>query len=329
MDAQMLRSEIIAAVLLAPALWAQSIGVVEGAVVNSVTRAGIGGVTVEVTRADGPWRTSATTDAAGRFRISGLAPGKYRAEFAHPEFTDPQPGQTEGMSFAIGPISEPARVRVELQPLSTLRGRLLDSDGRPMRGVRVSLQRLLRQGVYENPTDKEGRFEFVDVKPATYLLAAEPPEIDGERSVLARTYYPGVLDHRQAAPIAIPAGQELAGFEFRLVTSPVFRVRGKVVDSAGSPVAGAMVELHSEDPFASESQRFTLQDGSFEFPSVLPGSWRSVAVLYPAVPAVRQVKPAEDSRTSTEMNRPVQRGSAMVEVKHQDVDGVEIRISPE
>jgi protocatechuate 3,4-dioxygenase beta subunit len=286
-------------------------------------------VTVEVTRADGPWRTSATTDAAGRFRISGLAPGKYRAEFAHPEFTDPQPGQTEGMSFAIGPISEPARVRVELQPLSTLRGRLLDSDGRPMRGVRVSLQRLLRQGVYENPTDKEGRFEFVDVKPATYLLAAEPPEIDGERSVLARTYYPGVLDHRQAAPIAIPAGQELAGFEFRLVTSPVFRVRGKVVDSAGSPVAGAMVELHSEDPFASESQRFTLQDGSFEFPSVLPGSWRSVAVLYPAVPAVRQVKPAEDSRTSTEMNRPVQRGSAMVEVKHQDVDGVEIRISPE
>jgi protocatechuate 3,4-dioxygenase beta subunit len=329
MDAQKLRGEIVASILLAPALWAQSAGVVEGTVVNSVTHAGIDGVTVEVTRADGQWRTSTTTDSAGRFRIAGLAPGKFRAEFAHPKFTDLQPDQTEGASFAIGPTSEPASVRVELQPLSTLRGSLLDSDGRPMQGVRVSLQRLLRQDVYENPTDRDGRFEFVDVRPATYLLAAEPPEIEGERTVLARTYYPGVLDYRQAAPIAIPAGEELAGFEFRLVTSPVFRVDGKVVDSAGSPVAGAMVELHSEDPFASESQRFTLQDGSFEFPSVLPGSWRCVAMLYPAVPAVRRVQPAEDSRTSVEMNRPVKRGSATIDVKHDDVDGVEIRISPE
>ncbi len=329
MDIQKLRGEIVAAILLAPALWAQSTGVVEGTVVNTVTHAGIDGVTVEVTRADGQWRTSTSTDAAGRFRIAGLAPGKYKADFAHPEFTDLQPRQTDGVGFAIGQTSEPARVRVELQPLSTLRGRLLDSDGRPMPGVRVSLQRLLRQGVYENPTDREGRFEFVDVRPATYALAAEPPEIEGERTVLARTYYPGVLDHRQAAPIAIPAGQELAGFEFRLVKSPVFRVRGKVVDSAGRPVAGAMVEFHSEDPFASQSQHFTLQDGSFEFPSVLPGSWRCVAALYPAVPAVRRIQPAEDSRTSMEMNKPIQKGSETVEVKYQDVDGVEIRISPE
>lgn len=296
MDAQKLRGEVAAAAfcaafLFAPAVCAQSTGAVEGIVVNSVTHLGIAGAQVDITAEEGRKtpQSSGTTDASGAFRIAGLAPGKYRAEFQHAGYADPQSDGTAEVNFVVTSTSEPARIRAELMPRSTLRGRLLDREGHAVAGVQVSLLRLRYAGSYQVETDKEGRFAFENVRPTAYVVAAEPPQegqepkapagLGGERNAWVRTFYPGVPDARQAAPIVIPAGGELGGFEFRMAASPVFRIRGRVVDNAGKPVAKARLRLLPENPLDDIQYSETDKDAAFEFSSVRAGSWRCVAEL--------------------------------------------------
>jgi len=54
-------------------------GSVEGTVFNSVTGAGIGGASV-VLAGNKSGRYEATSDAAGHFKITGVAPGSYRPD---------------------------------------------------------------------------------------------------------------------------------------------------------------------------------------------------------------------------------------------------------
>jgi protocatechuate 3,4-dioxygenase beta subunit len=312
MVASMRHGEMTAAVLcalalLTPAVRGQGSGVIEGLVVNSVTQAGIGGAKVAITNdaRGGAQATThnatthnATTDNAGRFHVEGLAPGNYVAEVEHPHFADAQSDQTARVSFTVGASGEAARVRVDLIPRSSLRGKLVDSEGKPIPDVRVYLFRLRYSGSYDCMTDKEGRFEFEEVRPTAYVLAADPPVLnwapsgpDGERNTLARTYYPNTVDRRQAAPIVIAPGADLGGFDIRIAASPVFRIRGRVVDDAGNPVKVGLW-LVSEDRldtrgFVESSEA----DGSFEFPKIHPGSWRLTAEVKQAVKLSMKVVP--------------------------------------
>jgi len=312
---------------------AQNSGAVDGRVTDSVTRLGIGGVKVEVTAAEGLGQTvcTATTDPGGAFHVANLAPGKYTASFQREGFGDPQSDDDVELPFAVSGSGEPARVSVELTPRSTLHGRLLDGDGRPMPGIRMQLLRLHYLGVYATDTDAEGRFVFENVRPTAYTIAAKPadshdvrtpPAREGEPMRWVATYYPGVSDHLLAAPIVVPAGAELAGYEFRLAAAAAFRVRGTVVDEAGAPMARARVELKTDGQPGNEAVTVTGRDGRFEFPGVVAGWWHCTAET--------GGPPEPSSGPSVVLGGWVtrQRGFATLALGHQDVDGLEIRVSP-
>ena len=296
MDAPQLRDEVRPAgagllVLLLlwfllPALRAQSTGVVEGTVNNNVTRMGIAGAKVSLALEDGGASVSATSDAQGRFRVEGLAPGRYTATVEHNGFADPQSDELAKAKFTIGG-GDTAPVQVELMPRATLRGRLLDADGKPMPGIQVQLLRLRYPGSYQSTTNEKGEFTFANVRPTAYVVAADPrlgaagpkPSRGKERELhWMRTYYPGVMRRTEAAPIVIPAGSDIAGYEFRVQSAPGFRVAGKVVDEDGKPVVDAQVRLRSaEEDFDWPVTNKTGKDGAFEFDGVPAGSWRAVA----------------------------------------------------
>ena len=93
------------------------------------------------------------TDAAGRFRIAGLRPGTgllaVRFEAHAPAL----------LTVDVGPDTPP--VEVQLTDGEVLRGRVVDEEGRPIQGVRVSFNEwngadasLIR---YIDDTDGEGR----------------------------------------------------------------------------------------------------------------------------------------------------------------------------
>src|ERR1035437_9240306 len=73
--------------VFAPILAAQSGGIVEGTVVDSVAGKGIAGITVDLSAAGSKSvARSAITDAGGAFRMAGLPPGDYTASFTKPGF---------------------------------------------------------------------------------------------------------------------------------------------------------------------------------------------------------------------------------------------------
>lgn len=106
-----------------------------------------------------------TSDAAGRYRISGLAPGHYRLHAALSGFADAWAPLDLGTVAGPGPD---LRVGVG----ATVRGRLLHRDGAPWAGALLVLA--FPDG-YDSiaavQTDAAGRFQIAGVGAGTYVLA--------------------------------------------------------------------------------------------------------------------------------------------------------------
>jgi hypothetical protein len=279
-------------------------GAVEGSVINTATGAGIPGASVTLTAPRAP-RYEATSDSAGRFKIVGIAPGAYRASANKDGFAQPQVNLALSLNspLRIEASSDPVKLDFKLAPLVIVSGRVLDPDGKPLRGATVAL---IPNLLGDSTTDTEGRFQFEDVRPGAYAILAGPPETakpletkDGTRTAMARTYYPSVTDQTLAQSVAIGSGGP-SYFEIRLQTSLVQRIRGVVVGEDGKPMKNVELtllpnRLNSKDVvglslrsggrslfaigprylFVSSTEPNVISgaDGRFEFGAVPPGDW--------------------------------------------------------
>jgi len=329
---------------LAAFLVAQDSATVEGVVVNKVTGAGIGGATVRfmAPRAD---HYETITDETGVFRITGIKPGDYSASLeksgyfsVDTELFLPFPGGRP--KYHVNAGGNPLRVRLELNPPAVIRGRVLGADGNPAQaGVDLGRGRTAS-------TKPDGSFAFENVEPGRYTLLARPktPEPvakhEGSRTEVVPTYYPSAVEPTQAESIVVRAGAELNGYEIRLQSVPVYRVRGIVLNPDGKPAAKAVVELQPRAPGGnpgiflggtSSRETFSIrtgeiglpetedpfvtgEDGVFEFPSVPAGDWTLRAEGDPAWDPVRQTDVSSI-------------GNAAFSLGHGDPDDLKIQLA--
>ncbi len=308
----------------------------EGRAVNSITQAAIAGVEVRLWTKDAV-NYVATTDAAGAFRIDGMKSGRYSFRFEKTgyvvtEVADPR------QALRVGIAQEAIRLDVALTPFGALAGRVLDGEGKPAAKVEVEA------GAFKSAsTDDEGRFAFDNLAPGPYTLLAKPaakvsetrsPEED--RIEVLPTYFPSALDRAQAEVLNIQAGANLSGYDIRLRSAAVYRIRGVVLDEAGKPAEKAEVALTSRGERAGSLAKFSLfgvvqyvmqgfggfpeahavagKDGAFEFPAVRAGEWSVGAEL--------------EGEWDSVLRHPTLRdGSENVVVERQDIDHVEIRLA--
>ncbi|MBN9659291.1 MAG: carboxypeptidase regulatory-like domain-containing protein [Acidobacteria bacterium] len=287
--------------LLAQSPEAEQLCTVEGTVVDARTRAGIPGVQVtammswdrgEKTRSSG---MGGFTDSSGRFRLTKLKPGQYwlsseKADFA-PTHRRP----------VLLPVLEAGRelkgVRIELQPLATLSGRVVDENGDPVAGATVELTaragRLNRLSVASTggaaTSDDRGMFLIHRASPGRYLLSATHMESrnviyplrGGGVSGYVRTFLPGVSDPEQAQWLDVTPGSEQSGLVIQLRREPVYRVRGLAVDESGAPVPRFVVSVLTALGIVPLQNR-TFLNGQFEIEGLRPGEYwllaRSVAM---------------------------------------------------
>jgi hypothetical protein len=215
-------------------------------------------------------------------------------------------------------------------PQAKLSGRVVDSDGNPVPRVRVEIYGAHRRGSgVITITDDKGRFFSEYLQPGPYQLRARPvlagtwlqqrlkivsplPEKPPEEKQWAwvTTYFPNAINIEGADTITVREGDDLSGYEIRLRSAPVYRLRGVVSDAAGKPVGGAEVSLGSRVGWGvAEAHVIAGDEGRFEFPSVTSGRWHISAAL---------------GRKAA----PEWRGSGEVTMPDHDMEDVSVSIAP-
>ena len=222
---------------------------------------------------DGQDRTwSAWTDSLGRATLHGLPPG-VELEL-HLERGGEVLLHESGLALGSGELFELDR---RLGGGSTVRGVLPERDGTPAAGVEVWLARAGQPGsaryfrageraeiTASTTSGPSGRFRFSGVGPGDWWIGPAPVDdariaLDPDRAIAA-----------SARRITIE--DELDVHDLTLEVHRGLYVRGRVLDPAGDPVAGARVGSYGHGVWTR-----TEDGGSFRFGPLVPAEHRLFA----------------------------------------------------
>jgi protocatechuate 3,4-dioxygenase beta subunit len=185
-------------------------------------------------------RIFSTSDGRGLFRLSGLAPGRWRVEAR-------APGHAPAYVHFVVPAAE--ELRVELAGAASIEG-LVTRDGQPVPRAVVTVT-------------GSGEPVTVDSGPTGEFLAEVDP---GTHHAFARSGdETGTVGHA----IVVAAGTHARGIELRL--GPAARIGGWVRSATG-PVAGAAVTASPYNEGAL-AQAVTDPTGNYEIRGLAPGSY--------------------------------------------------------
>jgi hypothetical protein len=167
------------------------------------------------------------TGSDGRYGFDDISHGAYWLLVTHRSYL-PSCDGSGGRSRSRCHINVIADQRVDdaqvfLSRGAIIRGRLLDQQGRPIAGARLSTEFKgdFRGGVGAT-SGRDGRFEIPSVPPGTMVIRVDPA---GGWPMWHRTmYYPGVHRRADALPVTVDAGTAL-DIEIRARDTPVGTIR--------------------------------------------------------------------------------------------------------
>jgi protocatechuate 3,4-dioxygenase beta subunit len=245
-----------------------------------------------------------STDANGRYEITGLPPGRYSISATRNGFLSQQHGQRrpleQGRPLQLGDGQIVNGVDFMLPRVSVISGRVIDEAGEPMGGVTVYAMRPAyfqgrrtvvpaTGGSQTVRTDETGQYRIIGIAPGTYYVMAMLRETwatnEGgvERTFgYAATYYPGAGNVGGARPVAVGIGEEVGPIEIPLIPGRAAAVSGMALDSRGRPFVSARVEVLQEfrSPSAitafSTARDAVAADGTFTVKDVPPGEYKLV-----------------------------------------------------
>ncbi|GMV92522.1 MAG: hypothetical protein AMXMBFR82_23000 [Candidatus Hydrogenedentota bacterium] len=195
-----------------------------------------------------------TSDADGQFAIEGLETSNHlyvQAALRRTGRTRESREQYSQISAPAGPLTltrEGIRdLELVLHTSGSIQGQLVDEAGKPVPEINVSASP--KSCDLNHPswsrTDANGQFTIRDCAEFTYLILAFPPGTD-------------MISHDTAlAEITLEPGEQRTGL--KLTYQPYVDLKGRVVDAAGNPVAGARVHEVYQGQMAE-----TGSDGVFE-----------------------------------------------------------------
>ncbi len=240
---------------------------------------------------------SGSTDAAGRFAIAGIAPGKYRLAAEHNGFLITQygargPGKP-GTLLTLEPGQKSSELALRMTPHGVITGRVLDEEGEPVSNADVQLSRqqymqgrkqMVRAG--GGNTNDLGEYRIFGLAPGRYFLSATvrqnpiAPQVDDD---YVTTWFPRTTDSAAAGLIDVTPGIQLRNIDVTLARMHTVTIRGRVVNEARA-VAGTNLNamLTPRNGIASGATRGApvTPQGIFEFRNVAPGSYSVVAAAH-------------------------------------------------
>ncbi len=285
---------VLATSLLLPAQGQDKTFIVEGTVVDSLSKLPLANVAVAVryTRPPDGGRVMsvlnmqggvAVTGDDGRFRIEEPKQVPFRLFCELEGYVK----KTDSRVYELKPGESVKGAVIGLDAEAQIAGRITDEDsGNPLAGMVVAASRHSVLPAGSSTTDDGGRFVIRSLEPGEYKLRVSakerpqarptpnPPSKPGLAHQL--TWFPGVQDAQGALSIQVPAGAKLDGYDFRLRKQPVLPVRGIVeMEGSGDPI----VLLLSEERGTRQQNIGTLdKPGPFEVINLPAGSYRLLAI---------------------------------------------------
>ena len=195
------------------------------------------------------------TDSQGAFCFEALTAGNYRVEAKRARYIDVNYGEkrlgAKGQVLQVAGNQSLSLPAIKMAPQAVISGLLVDKDGDPVQGSRISLLQprwksgqLDTESVQETAADDQGRYRFARLSAGTYFLLATPArgsegpgpvatnflDQNGQafRQVEGSTYYQDSPSFQGATPIRLRAGQELSGLALTLSKTEARHVGGQV-----------------------------------------------------------------------------------------------------
>lgn len=203
----------------------------------------------------------AVTDKDGVYEIYGLPPGRYTVQ---PEVVKGWVVEKDSAwgGGGSGSDEESERFQVSLksgrhayfdfffQVDNSVRGRVLDPSGKPIKDVRVEL--LPTQGKVSEDFDRgdwtnaDGKFAIKEIPFGSYVVVVNEDGRISSYEPFKRSYYPNVYEREKATIIDVNEGEELEAIEIRIPEiREVVTVEGSFLSSDGKPVTGAVISFRA------------------------------------------------------------------------------------
>jgi hypothetical protein len=225
-----------------------------GRVVEAAGETPVEGVHVEAIQVEGgAERASSRTDAEGKFRVSGLPPGRYRVEAT----SEAREGYSRS-SITLGMGETSSEVLVKLDAAYVVRGRVLDAATHaPCTGGEVVITDDKQNEFSEGPIEPNGWVRMASVIPGTYRV-----EVSCKGHVV-RDDYPKVILVDHDAP------------ELTWEVEEGGRVRVTLLDGAHKPVPRAAVLASPTESRRDEGGRTDRPepDGTYLITGLKPGKY--------------------------------------------------------
>ena len=226
------------------------------------------------------------TDAQGRFRITGVPPGRFQLGASHPEYAD---GETAFVPLALGQRRED--LIVTLVPGVVLVGTVTSSRKEVVVGATLTAEPLASgPGAGKRGRSlglgSDGRLQAVTGSDGTYRLGPLAADVRVHVTAVGHGDAERAIRLAAAARAATVAGEPAERVEDFVLMVADATVDGRVRDAAGFPVRNAQITIDSQDRHAGGRGAVTDENGRFSISYLAAGTYR-VAVTHPAFPSLQ------------------------------------------
>jgi hypothetical protein len=231
------------------------------------------------------------TDAAGRFDLAGIEPGRYSIEarrngFVAAEYGARRPGKP-GALLSLEAGRRMAGLDLRLKPHAVIAGRVVNDRGEPEMNAMVTLLRPAYldgkrqlERVADTYANDLGEYRFFGLPAGRYYVAAGTVG----RTVSAATFHPSALSENAAQPVVAAWGSVSGATDIRIAIRQTARVRGRIIDRTNALNGPAVVTMSGAGPLPAgrlNPQRVE-SGGQFDFLGPAGTYWIAAMASTPA-----------------------------------------------
>jgi protocatechuate 3,4-dioxygenase beta subunit len=279
--------ETILSLLLALILQTAGRTTIEGVVIDSDTDRPVGGVQVSAVAPALPGGAGlqATTGDDGHFTISEVIPGSYSLSTSKEGFA---PARVDGRTLPGNsgiPVTvkagEPLRgLQIHVAKSAVIKGRVLDTNGRPVFRARVAAMRKFYDDNGEagltmarnSGTDDRGEYRAFGLEPGEYYVFVDSVSL-GDVSTVP-TYFPGTSEAAQASPVVLKAGDEIRLGDLTLPVKKGASIRLHIENMTGQMPQIMNVEVRKDGAMiANRGIPAPMGMDAFSLDSLSPGTY--------------------------------------------------------